>query len=230
MSDQAVSLEASDVLGLGGSFIPQSSTTTTNQEWARMTAADGKWLKWSNEFNDMTEVSVTYKFNAIIGLPAALPNLGAVSNGYLITEIGIESTYNDWPTITFTAHNHGTNAHIDDRNKWDLSTELATATGAFGSYDWAGKAAGAVCATRSTITASLNHVDAECSGGDHWTGQSIQAQLSATVEYVGAPLASTTVTGWNTASFAYDDSNENFDTSTITIEKPLDGTISTDPA
>jgi len=231
MSDKGVSLEASDILDLGGTWIPQSVTDGTNQEWARMTDADGKWLKWSNEFNDINEISAVYKFNAITGLPAALPLLGDVRNGYLVTGIEIESVYNDWPTVTFTAHNHGTNGHVtgESLNTWDLSTDLATATGAFGTYDWAGLAAEEVCAQRSTISASFSHLDAECAGGDHWVGQNIQAQLSATVEYIGH-IGSTTVANWNTASYNYSDANEDFDHSSITIEKPLDGTISSDPA
>jgi len=230
MSDQAVDLEATDAFALGGSFVAQNSSFTSNQEWARMTGADGLFLKWSNEFNQVTEVTCTYRFNAISGLPTALPWLGSVSNALLITEISVASVHNDWPTITITGHNHGENAHINDRNKWDVSSFFATATGAFGAYDVAGKAAGETCATSSTITASMNHVDAECSNGNHWVGQNIQGQVSATVEYIGPISGTVAVSGWNTSSWNNSDANEGFDTSSITIEAPIHGTISEDPA
>jgi len=224
MSDQAVLLEAGDKFGLGGNFVAQNSDTTTDQEWARMLNSNGKWLKWSNEFNAITNVTVVYKYNATTGLYSALPLLGAVSNSIIITGIDIESVHDDWPTITITGHNHTANAHENDRNTWDLSSFLTLATGAFGAYDWAGLAADEVCAQRSTISASVNHLDENCDH-EHWVGQNIQAQLTATVEYIG-PITAPSIENWNVSSWHNGDSNEAFDKSSITIERPLDGTIS----
>ena len=219
MADEAVALEASDVFGLGGLWIPQSSTLSTENEYAQMIKANGDFEKWSSTFNALTNITNPYKYNADIGMGTAMPNIGAVCNGYLITEMSVESIYNDYPTVNFTGHNHGENAHIDDRTQYAVSIPLLL-TGALGAYDLASLAADEVCATRSTYTISVNHLDAECDGGDHWVGQNLQGMESITVEYIGH-IDTFTVDEWTVRNYTLDDSNEAFDTSSITFEKYL---------
>jgi hypothetical protein len=93
-------------------------------------------------------------------------------------------------------------------------------TGAIGAYDIAGLAANEVCATGSTYTLSVNHLDAECADGDHWVGQNLQGMENVTVEYIGH-ISVFTVAGWTVRSYTISDSNEAFDTSSITFEKFL---------
>ena len=218
-ADKAVDLAAADVLSLGGNFIAQSSSIATENSYATMLAANGDIEKYSSTFNALTTVTIPYRFNADTGLGAALPAGGKVSNSYCITEIGIETTYNDYPTINFTAHNHGSNAHADDRNTYAVSIP-ASFTGAIGAYDLAGLAADEVCATSSSYTLSMNHVDAECSTGEHWTGQNIQGMESCTVEYIGQ-IATFTIADWTVTGYSINDSNEAQDTSSITFIKLL---------
>jgi len=137
----------------------------------------------------------------------------------MISEIGIETTYNDYPTINFSAHQHGENPHIDDRVEYACSIP-GSFTGAIGAYDLAGLAADEVCATSSTYTLSVNHLDAECDGGDHWVGQNLQGMESCTVNYIGH-IGLFVVAGWTVRNYTIDDSNEAFDTSSITFEKYL---------
>ena len=117
MTDQSVDLQASDVFGLGGSFIAQSSTIATSLDYASMLKANGDWEKWSSTFNQLDEVTVTYKYNSDTGLGAALPEVGSISNSYCITEISVETVYNDYPTITVTGHNHDENAHAGGKQR-----------------------------------------------------------------------------------------------------------------
>lgn len=217
MSDQNVALEASDIFGLGGNFIPQNSQLSTENSYARMIKANGDFEKWSSTFNQITNATCPYKYNADTGLGAALPNIGSVTGGYLITEIGIETVYNDYPTITITGHQHEENPHANDRVQYTCSI-TGDFTGAIGAYDLAGLAADEVCATRSTYTMAINHIDAEC--GDHWVGQNVQGTESCTVEYIGH-IAVFTVAGWVVRTYVISDSNEAFDTSSITFEKYL---------
>ena len=219
MTDEAISLEASDVFGLGGLWIPQSSTLSTENEYATMIKANGDYEKFSATFNDVTNVTNPYKYNSDSGMGAALPNVGSVENGYLITELVVESIYNDYPLVTFTGHQHGANAHADDRIEYACSIP-ASLTGALGAYDLASLAADEVCATRCTYTLTTNHLDAECDGGDHWTGNNINGMETVTVEYIGL-IAAYTVAGWTVRSYTLDDSNEAFDTSSITFEKKV---------
>jgi hypothetical protein len=216
MSDQNVNFTASDTLSLAGNFLPQNTNTETAWSYAEMVKANGDFQKFSDTFNGIITVNLVYKYNADTGLGAALPKVGQVKNGYLIDSITVETSYNDYPTITFVAHNHFENAHADDRNQYSVSASIISLlTGALGAYDFAGLAADEVCAQSSTYTLSANHIDAECSGGDHWVGQSVKGQESITITYIGA-VASTTISGWTVTNYNYDDSNEAFDTSSIT--------------
>ena len=219
MTDKAVALEAGDLFNLGGFFIPQNSVLSTENSFAQMLKANGDFEKWSDLFNIITNVTTNYKFNADTGLGAALPNVGKVDNGYIITEIGVRSVYNDYPEITITGHQHAENPHADDRVQYAISIP-GDLTGAIGAYDIAGLAANEVCATGSTYTISVNHLDAECADGDHWVGQNLQGMESVTVEYIGH-ISVFTVAGWVVRNHTINDSNEAFDTSSITFEKYL---------
>lgn len=224
MADAAVNLEAADVLGLASNWLPQNSSIVTDQDYGPMTKADGDFARFSDVFNNRDAVTIPYRWNAVTGLGAALASLcGSVSNGYLITEISIESVYNDWPTINFTAHNHANNAHSGSSYPtYSPGTGMAALlTGAFGAYDLAAKGAADACIQRSTYRIFLNHVDAECSTGDHFVGTNIQGQEEISCQYVGLIATPTTLASWTVTSAEATDSNEEFDTSTITATRLL---------
>lgn len=220
MTDKAVNLTASDAFALGGSFIPQTASVTTSQEHANMIKADGDWQKWSSVFNLISEVTVDYKFNAVAGLGAALPSIGEVSNGYMVSGISVSTVHNDWPTITITGHSHGENSHVAGMTTYSFTPAMIVyLTGALGAYDFFNKAAGAVCATDSTIDLSMDHIDAECDGGNHWVGTNVKGRLEATVNYIGEVATPATVAGWTVMNYVTpNDSNEDFDKSSITAE------------
>jgi len=220
MADKGVSLEATDVFSLGGFFIAQNSDTSGAQEYDPLIKADGDFNDFSDVFNNITTVTVNYKFGAATGLGAAMPEAGAVSNGYLITEWTVNSVQNSRPSIDVTGHNHAVNAHIDDRNTYAASAAIKTLlTGALGAYDFAGLSGDEVCVLSSTYTLSLNHIDLECDQGDHWVGQNIQGIERCVVNFTGLnetfTIADWTVTGYQAAG----DSNQEFDVSSISFER-----------
>ena len=219
MTDKTVALEAADVLALGGNWIPQSSSVGTTQQNVKMVKANGDYQKFSSVFDVITEVTIPYTFNATIGMGAALPSIGSVSNAYLISEVSIDTNWDAYPTANFTAHQHGANAHADDRNVYACSV-AGTITGAQGAYDFAGLAAGNICIQSSNYTLSMDHIDANCSTGDHWVGQNVKGMESITCNYIGT-LATFVIAGWTVTGYNIDDSNEAFDVSTISAEKLL---------
>jgi hypothetical protein len=76
--------------------------------------------------------------------------------------------------------------------------------------------------TSSKYEKSTNHIDAECSGGDHWVGNNVQGMEKITVEYIGAIPKNSTVAGYTVTNITTPvDSNEAFDTSSISFEKFL---------
>jgi len=223
MADKNVSLEASDIFSLGGNFIPQSTTKTRNVEYATMIKANGDWQVWSGIFNGIDNISATYKYSDVTGLGAALPNVGHVSNSYLITEISLSTIYNDYPTISITGHQHTDNTHVDGMTEYAIPADMTTAplfTGQYGAYDWAGLAAGDVCATDSTYTLSMEHQDQACADGDHWVGANLRGKEVITVNYVGVLAAyPAVIAGWTVTATALNDSNSEFDKSTVTAER-----------
>ena len=219
MTDKTVALEAADVLDLGGNWIPQSSSVSTSQSNIKMVKANGDYQKFSSTYDVITEVTIPYTYSAITGMGAALPSIGAVENAYLITEISVDTSWDAYPIANFTAHNHGANAHADDRNEYAPSAAIQSAiTGAQGAYDFAGLASGNICVQSSNYTLSLDHVDANCSTGDHWVGQNVKGMETISCTYIGT-LATFTIADWTVTGYNIDDSNEAFDVSTITAEK-----------
>ena len=219
-ADKAVGLEASDLLSLGSQWIPQSTVRSKDYDWARMTKANGDFHMWSDEFGGMMNLTSVYRWGDTVGLGAALPNVGSVSGGYMITEMNIETVYNDWPTITFTAHQHDENVHSGGV-QYEPSTEIQSiVTGALGALDYASLAASEVCAQSSSYTLSVNHLDEDCSSAEHWTGNNIQGVESVSINYIGL-IGTFTVGNWWTSNYSLNDSNEAFDTSSITMEKYL---------
>lgn len=226
MADKVVALEASDVLALASNFIPQNSNIRSDQSTAQMIKANGDIQKYASVFNEIDNVSISYRWNADEGLGAALEALcGSLENSYIITAVRIETVFNYWPTITFTAHNHADNAHaaVPALPTFSIPADMiAILTGAFGAYDFFAKAADNVCIQRSTYELRCEHVDAECSTGDHWVGTNIRGVEECTCEYISNVATPSTVSGWTVTSYEVNDSNEEHDTSSITAERAVD--------
>ena len=219
MADNQPTIAASDLFTLGGFFIPQNSTLTDENSFAEMVKANGDTEKFSSAFDDITTAVVEYRFNADTGLGAALPNIGDLGNVYHITELVVETSWENYPVIRITGHNHDNNAHIDDRNEYAIPTEIASIlTGAQGAYDFSGNAENTVsCIQSSTFTLSADHVDANCNTGEHFVGQLIHARAETVDNYVGISVSVAALSAsWRIESFEQSDSNTEFDTSTFT--------------
>jgi len=219
MAAELVTIEASDTFCLGGSWIPQSRTSTLTKDHAKLKGVNGDWDSFSATFNTIEDVTIPYKFNAIAGLGGDLPNVGEVKGGYLITGIEISTTYNDFPTITVTGHQHAENEHTVN-NQYAVPADMITLlTGAVGAYDFAGETDEDSCVTDSSYSLGVDHIDAECNEGNHFVGQSIGGIETLTCNYVGTISSIPAIALWTITSYSYDDSNEDFDKSSVTAER-----------
>ena len=223
MTDAVVSMAAVDDFDLGGNFIAQSSTKTISQDHGEMLKANGDIQKYSFVFNVLTSYSTAYKFNADTGLGAALPNIGSVENGYMIDSISISTSPDNYPEITIAGHNHAENAHADDRVEYAIPADIQSIlTGAWGVYDFFNKSSATVCATSSSYTIQMTHVDVECQDGNHFVGNNVSGNEEASVTYVGNAATPTTLAnGWVVDSTENGKQNQEMDSSTITASRPV---------
>jgi hypothetical protein len=214
-------IEASDVFGLGGNFIAQNASGSIDKLHAKMKKADGDYEKFSTVFNEQTNQSAVYSFNADTGLGAALPSIGEIKNGYVITEIGVDSAFDTYPVITVTGHKHKDNTDIQT-NLYAVSVAMqALMTGAVGAYDLLGLATGTdSCVTGSTYSIGVNHIDDACGDGGHWFGTSIEGMETINVTYIGfTAFTEDLVSDYTITNYTFDDSNEAHDVSSATGEK-----------
>lgn len=228
MSDRTGTITATDQLSLSGLWVPQNNQIQYTYQIARMTNSDGDYLKFSDAFDEVFNCTSVYKYNSTTDLGNALSliYLGSVKNGWLITNITVETNWNDYPVVTFTSHNHLSNAHTDNRNKYTWPTELtAKWLGDVGAIDLSGNADDdtGVCIQSSTATFSLNHVDENCGGtGSHWVGDNIQCECQIVDNYVGAPDAFAALSAsWRLIEENWSDSNEEFEKSSCTQIRPV---------
>lgn len=228
MTDKNVALEASDVLdltSLDSKWIPQNKDAATTQDRAEMLKANGDYQKFSSVFNIMTAITVPYAWNNDTGLGAAFGSgasslLGAVRNGYLITGIRIETVYNLFPAITFTCHNHANNAHASGLPVYEIPADMkAILTGAYGAYDFAGKAGGDCDVVRGTYEIAVEHIDAEGSDGNHWVGTNVKGLETLSCDFIGVISSPLTISGWTVREAGDADSNEEFDATRVTAER-----------
>jgi len=216
---ELVTIEASDVFSLGGSFIAQSSSGSIDWAHAKMKKANGDFEVFSATFNAIDNQTCTYTFNALTGLGAALPAVGEVSNAYIITGLEVSSSTGESPTITVTGHQHEEEAHTANNQYAVSAAMIALMTGAVGAYDLGGLASSPTCVQSSTYTLGGNHVDAECAEGDHWVGQTIEGIETISVNYIGHISSTATIADWTVTNTTLDDSNDAFDLSSVSAEK-----------
>ena len=216
MADIAINLEASDIFGLGGSFVPQSTTATTTQQHAEMIKANGDYQKFSSVFDVLDSVTGNYKFNADAGLGAALTSLcGSVSNSILITSVRVDTVNIEYPTIVVTGHNHEANLHSAG-NVYDIPADMvAILTGAYGAYDFGVLSSALITCIRSSYEIRCEHIDQNDATGDHWVGTNVKGMEEISQEFSGNITSPPTIAGWTVETSDLNDSNEEHDTSSF---------------
>jgi hypothetical protein len=209
-------------------FICQSSSDDDQASYATVSSVNGDELQRSAGFDNKNEVSATYKWNSTSGLGSALPKVGAIQGSAVVTSINVDSTNDDFPTITISGHLHDTNSHDTVANtpatfSWPSSTPdvVSVITGAFGAYDFlvvsdTGSSGAAVAS--SSVTFECDHEDVNGALGEHLAGENYNGRLSVSQTCNGQPDAVDTASNWNITSDNASRENTGFETVAYSAE------------
>jgi hypothetical protein len=206
MTDKAVTFGATDGFGTIAGWELQSSSGQLGYDRATALNATG-----DNEavqlFNAKTEVSATYK--CVSNTNTIPADLGAIVNGYVLTGIDINTTAEDYATMTLTGHNHAANAHASGLR---TCTHGITLAACFGATDFLGGTAGdagdAAAPQSGSISIKCDHVDENDATGGHFCGENHNAVIEAKTTWLGSP-AVTAAKGWDVTSTPDDGNTEN---------------------
>lgn len=195
MADATVTFTASDLFSLGSNFIAQSSNDVDTNSYAQINKADGDNNSESNAFDLRNEYTCVYRWSAATGLGAALPDVGSVTGTKLVTQVQIDMSNDDFPTITITGHQHDAATHTS-QNVYALPSAMQTLiTGAFGAYDIFVKDSSTAACQSETLTFSAEHIDAlDCSGA-HFAGHTFRGMMTGSATHVGAVTGVATTNG-----------------------------------
>lgn len=144
--------------------------------------------------SERTDVTTNYKANTI-GSVTIPSEIGKIVNGLVLTSINIQTTADDYATMTLTGHNHTTNAHADTRPLKSVAHGISLASG-FGCTDFLGGTAGDNASPVSSgINITTDHRDEDAGSGNHLIGDNFDPRMEGNTDWVGAPSASAGA-GW----------------------------------
>jgi hypothetical protein len=207
-----------DVLALGGNWVAISDSLTPKQNVVHTPGATGDVIL-SDTWGSDTEGTVTYRYNAETNISddASLPLVGSTTNSYKVTEMKVDYSDTERPTVVFTIHNHTANGHDADGATFTPTIDLP---GTFGCPELLTNSNSTTCAPKkASYTIKAEHVDVNDGDGDHLVGADYGGMETLSLDHVGTP--SLTTTGWVVTSTATSRSNTEFTTVSTTLEKTL---------
>ena len=220
MAEPTITFGAAQSFGALTGWAEQSSDSGVAQDRAFTLGAAGDELV-SKVSNTRTEVSTPYKADDD-GAVAPPANIGAVVNSIVLTQIQINTTKNDFATMTLTGHNHAANAHADATTK-QIAHGITLAAG-FGAEDFLGGTAGDNAdVDSSSITISVQHTDIEDADNAHLTGQNYNGKITAETVWNGVPTTAVGA-GWDNVRVSTRTTNTGFLQTVASAEKAL-GTL-----
>lgn len=214
--------QATDLFSLGAGFKEQNSGNDAQATLAQTQGANGD--NSANQLHGgMNAVTCNYSYEDTTPLwpdtagAVLMPRPGQIRNSWMITSVAIGYSQNNWPTVAVTGHNHDSNPHDTDLAVYSPSVALS---GGFGCPDVLTNSAAATSATVSeSYTLAADHVEADGNTGNHFAGATLNGKETLSSEYVGTPTL--VDTGWYLTSSPAGDSNTEFDTTSVSYEKPV---------
>lgn len=221
-----VSIEATNIFGLGANFNTQTSSTRTVLDRQMVMDAVGN-QQCETMINQRDEVSQPANYcgtDIATDLDTFLTQFGDVQNGYVVTQLVVNFLAGQYPNIEVTGHQHNANTHAAGLTLGyaDVSAAMPASQG-LGVPTLAGVTLGtnATCAGL-TITFSMNHVDVLDSDGGHFVGKNLTPTADLTYSFNGVPTTAQPITNWTTDSYGTDDSNQEFDLYEVTAHRYFD--------
>ena len=209
---------------------PQKSTSTQR---ASALGADGDEIA-SRDYGAQTQIPANFVAVAVTG-NLTLPVCGEIVGGFHVD--GFTLTYNQagFPTLSVTAHKHGSDSH-DTCRKY---TPTLACPAQFGIPDldddnetsFAGFVSSATVGMRSlTYSMQVNHVDENKGDGSHLAGDNYDATETVSFETTGittitAPSAGTGETSWTCTSDGENTSNVAASTTSASFTRHVAHTV-----
>ena len=197
--------------GIGASWVRQGSSPATALQRAQALGATGQEV--AHSLYDSTD-SVTENWMAKDVVALTLPDLGAVVDGYVVTDITVATSNTGYATLAITAHKH-----TDGTPAMTAATGYAALiTAAFGALNLSGATGSSGTLNSSSIQATCQHGEAKGADGNNVAGENYNAMQTCTQTYIDGGVMDTT---WGVTSTSTAETNTGYQVRTIVGTKTL---------
>ena len=201
-------------------WVRQTPQKNTSMQRASALGEDGDEIA-SQDHGAQTNITVPFVSTALEG-NLTLPVVGAIQNGWHIDGFTLTYQQAGFPTLSVTAHKHGSTAHDTCRTY----TPTITAPAQFGiPSSFGGITISDNFGMRSlTYSMQVNHVDEQKGDGSHLAGDNYDATETVAVETTGitdisAPTAANGTRPWTCDSKGENTSNVAASTASATFTR-----------
>lgn len=196
MADANIDLRGKNLFGLGANFKTKSGDTNVASNTARAFGNTGKSIQ-SARFGDTT----TYQQVANYCGSDLSTDLGTLATDFgdvvddgdddiVLTALSINYSASGYPQITFSGHNHGSNAHTSMTNTKDISAAIPAA--GFGVPDFDVTTGTDASPISAGLTFNIEHFDVDDADGTHLHGANTEkVTYNLNVDYSGIPTSDT---------------------------------------
>jgi len=197
--------------GIGASWAWQGASPATALQRAQALGATGQEVA-HNLYDSTDTVTENWMAKDIVDL--SIPDLGAVVNSYVITDITVGTSNTGHATLAITGHKH-----TDGTPTMTAATGFAALiTAAFGALNLSGATGSSGTLNSSSIQATCQHGEAKGADGNNVAGENYNAMLTCTQIYIDGGVMDTT---WDVTSTATAETNTGYQVRTITGTKTL---------
>ena len=215
-----------DILGLGGSFVPQSNAPSASKKRAQGLLENGD-EGISKTHGGETKLVSVYEYQSEAG-NIALPKIGSILTSRHIDSIDVEYTPTGWPKITVNSHQHDANPHTAaneftscvvlpaqfgvPRTLLDTTPTTPVVIFALGADD------AGIGIKSLKYSFGCTHLDEDDEVGDHLAGDNRDGVEKIDVSMTGIPAAVTIGAGWDKLASGNANANTAADTDSFSLE------------
>lgn len=221
-TEYGINFGTSSKFGEISGWIPQDASPSHSEQLARVLDATGNGLVSGQQLYD-GKTDVSQNFTAA-SPSTVLPSLkiGGLRGGVnVVTSIAINTTWNDFAKIALTGHNHDENSHGNGLAQADISAVgLPALFSGFGATCFSGADWDDAQLQNSSLTIACQHVDHNTPEGDHAVGENYDCVATFSETWQGEPIEFADST-WKITNISRTESNTDFETVTVTGQKPI---------